>query len=260
MGQTPITNKNVLIPANTVSHLLEKRVVGDGLSNNNVVKDLNNAIYGSNSRISRQLSNTPGREEIQAFINVSENPYSVGFTRNHSGQPEVTSAFKMREREALKKFPDIVGENISSTGTPGPQNTQLGGSQGRFTGLLNNNIIDTSRPEVKRALKKLESTVGRERLQEMLSENRPLLDQGGTTINDLARQARDVSPQAAEKLVSALESKQLETPSMVRRKIDEIFGDKNTIQNAEDLAKRLDPEANAMYEQAFMGTTIQSEL
>jgi hypothetical protein len=251
LGQPPITNPNVLIPSNTIRHLVDKRVIGDGLPIRNVVKDLENAIHGTNSKVSRQLSNVPGRDEIQAFVDVSSNPYSVGFSRNQAGQPEITSAFRMREKEAIKKFPDIIGEKINSTGTPGPQNTLEGGSPGRFTDLSNNSIINPNDPNVKRAFRKLEKDIGRERLQEMLSTGRPLLDQNSTTINDLARQARDVSPQAAERLTERIGQNQVELPTMIRDTIDDVFGSTNTIKNAEDLAARFDPLATSQYEAAF---------
>jgi hypothetical protein len=100
----------------------------------------------------------------------------------------------------------------------------------------------------------LEKDVGRERLAEMLANpDQSLLEQGGTVIGDIARRARDTSPKAAEKLIGAIDARELDTPSRVRAVVDKVFGKKNSAQHADELAGALDPLATKLYESAFFG-------
>ncbi len=83
----------------------------------------------------------------------------------------------------------------------------------------------------------------------------PLIDVGDENINQIARTARSVSPDANNAIAMRYNDIRNNAPSTVSKKINEIFGTENAEQYAKRVAEELDPDANQLYEMAFMGNT-----
>lgn len=114
-------------------------------------------------------------------------------------------------------------------------------------------------PDVK-AMKTLAKNVGGDdKLDELIAQaqrdNVPLIDTGDINLEQTARTARTISPEANRRLDAYFQDQSNNAPSTASKMVDKFFGSKNSMQNAEDLAKSLDPEANSLYEMAFAGRT-----
>ena len=118
-------------------------------------------------------------------------------------------------------------------------------------------VEDTPAMIEHKAYKSLEKHLGKERLEEAIKTAKengvPLMDIGSENINQVARTARSVSPDANEMIAKRYETIQNNMPSTVSRKLDEIFGSTNADAHAKQLAESLDPMANVEYENAFTG-------
>lgn len=114
-------------------------------------------------------------------------------------------------------------------------------------------------PELSRAYKELVRVLGRENAEKVINTARergvPLIDLGDANVNQLARTARSISPDANEAITTRFNTAKENTPSRVTAKLNEIFGTENSATHAERIAAALDPEANTLYEMAFMGNT-----
>lgn len=136
-----------------------------------------------------------------------------------------------------------------------------GALAGALSGALKagakNAVEDTPAMIESKAYKSLEKHLGKERLEEAIKTAKengvPLMDIGSENINQVARTARSVSPDANEMIAKRYETIQNNMPSTVSRKLDEIFGSTNADAHAKQLAESLDPMANVEYENAFTG-------
>lgn len=114
-------------------------------------------------------------------------------------------------------------------------------------------------PDAK-AMKTLARNVGGEdKLDDLIAQAQrdgvPLIDTGDINLEQTARTARTISPEANRRMDAYFQEQSNNAPSSASKMVDKFFGSKTTMQNAEELAKNLDPEANALYEAAFAGRT-----
>lgn len=114
-------------------------------------------------------------------------------------------------------------------------------------------------PDAK-AIKTLARNVGGEdKLDDLIAQAQrdgvPLIDTGDINLEQTARTARTISPEANRRMDAYFQEQSNNAPSSASKMVDKFFGSKNTMQNAEELAKNLDPEANALYDAAFAGRT-----
>lgn len=112
-------------------------------------------------------------------------------------------------------------------------------------------------PDTK-AMKTLARNVGGEdKLDDLIAQAQrdgvPLIDTGDINLEQTARTARTISPEANRRMDAYFQEQSNNAPSTASKMVDKFFGSKNTMQNAEELAKNLDPEANALYDMAFSG-------
>lgn len=117
-------------------------------------------------------------------------------------------------------------------------------------------------PDAK-AMKTLARNVGGEdKLDDLIAQAQrdgvPLIDTGDINLEQTARTARTISPEANRRMDQYFQDQTNNAPSSASKMVDKFFGSKNTMQNAEELAKNLDPEANALYEMAFAGRTTST--
>ncbi len=151
----------------------------------------------------------------------------------------------------------VVGAGVSAAMAP----VFYGASKaiGKGMDYIGKRRANAADPDAK-AMKTLARNVGGDdKLDDLIAQAKrdgvPLIDTGDINLEQTARTARTISPDANQRMDKYFQDQSNNAPSSASKMVDKFFGTKNTMQNAEELAKNLDPEANALYEMAFAGRT-----
>lgn len=258
LADNVIMNGNsVIIPARTVQKLYDKRVIGDKIAPDDLVDAAQHIFYGKGSSV------TPSGNHNSVIFANKDTPSGYGIilpNKNDTGINAIETVIRAKP----ERIDTVINEaNSRLDGRNGPSSPVInnnGARDLRISGLqpTDNTTISTKSANVKnrqQALRTLEKLLGRNRLNELVDtaqrQGVPLIDIGSENINQVARTARSVSPDANELLAKRFNDITENAPSTVARKIDDIFGTKNTVQNAEQLAATFDPMAQKNYEAAF---------
>lgn len=261
-GLEDISNSQVVIPADRVGHIYQKRIKTDGWSPKQVADTVYNAVFNKNSQASKSDYDT-----LTALVNIGKDKSDIGLVGKirDGNNIFVKTGMKKNTGNALRKFPDISnkasdGRRIPSSDPAGSTPTFYSSKPYYASDISNINSISDVNSRVNPVYSRsfIEALADRDKARTM----RNAVMSGADELAENARFLKDQLARRKDGMFDADLERKLRTPEMVQAeraygkfmdeygdavlssdKIDNFYSQHPVAQNVINEMREVDPRA-----------------